>query len=67
MENIKLVEKNGINEIYDGKDDLLLFDGECTKGKKSGKGKEYNEKLNFKFEGEYKNGKKNGKGKHYIY
>ena len=41
------------------------FEGFYLNGKKSGKGKEYDEKGNLRFEGDYFNGKKNGKGKEY--
>ena len=48
---------------YDIFNNNLLFEGEYSKGKRNGKGKEYNKNGIIKFEGEYLNGKINGKGK----
>ena len=45
--------------------DVLIFEGEYSKGKRHGKGKEYNISGKLIFEGEYSNGKKHGKGKEY--
>ena len=45
--------------------DEIIFKGEYSKGKRNGKGKEYNKDGYTIFEGEYLNGKRNGKGKEY--
>ena len=43
--------------------DNLIFEGEYLKGKRSGKGKEYDIDGDLKYEGEYLEGLKNRKGK----
>ena len=45
--------------------DEIIFKGEYSKGKRNGKGKEYNKDGYTIFEGEYLNSKRNGKGKEY--
>ena len=46
------------------KDKILIFEGDIKKGKRNGKGKEYNDNGKLIFEGKYLNGKRwNGKGK----
>ena len=73
---------NGIEKVYDNKNNLLFevefkngeknnknlkFEGECIDGKRwNGRGKEFNEEEDFLFEGEYKNGIK-WKGKIIYY
>ena len=52
-------------EIYNNYNELL-YRGCCSKNKKNGRGKEYNEKGDLIFEGEYLNGKK-WKGAKKIY
>ena len=52
-------------KVYNAYDDKLLFEGEYLKGKRNGKGKEYDYDGKLLFEGEYLNGKRNGKGKEY--
>jgi len=63
----KIIGKNGKGIEYIINTNMLIFEGEYLKGRRNGKGKEYNKKGKLKFEGEYLNGKKNGKGKEYIY
>ena len=66
-------EVSHLNCLKDGKRkeyDLygnLIYEGEFLKGKRNGKGKEYDARYNSKviFEGEYLNGERNGKGKEY--
>ena len=56
-------DKNEKNENeYAEEDAKLIFEGEYLKGKRNGKGKEYNENGDIIFEGEYKNGEKMEKG-----
>ena len=50
-------EANGIVKEYDILNDELIFEGEYSRGKRNGKGKEYNNTYLI-FEGEYLNGKK---------
>ena len=46
----------------------MIFEGEYKKGKRHGKGREFNEKGNIRYDGEYLNGERNGKGiEHYHY
>ena len=54
-------------KVYNAYDDKLLFEGEYLKGKRNGKGKEYDYDGKLLFEGEYLNGKRNGKGKEYYH
>jgi len=63
----KIDGKNGKGKEYIINTNILIFEGEYINGKKSGKGKEYNDFGHLKFEGEYLNGKKSGKGKEYDY
>ena len=60
-----IIDKKGIGEEYAFLDDDLEFKGEYLKGKRNGKGTEYDMFHNLCFEGEYLNGIKNGKGKEY--
>ena len=54
---------NGKGKEYNYFNDKVEFEGEYLKGKRNGKGKEFNDKGNIIFEGEYLNGKRwNGKG-----
>ena len=62
-----IYEQNGIGKEYDGKTNKIRYEGEYEKGKRKGKGKEYNEYGRLIYEGEYLNGKRNGKGKEYYY
>ncbi len=58
--------KNGLGKEYDDTGELIIFDGEYSKGERK-KGKEYR-KGELRFEGEYKNGIRwNGKGKEFNY
>ena len=57
---------NGYGEEYNQKTNYLIFEGEYLKGKRNGKGKEYNNDGKLIFEGEYLNGEKNGKVREYI-
>ena len=50
---------NGYGEEYNQKTNYLIFEGEYLKGKRNGKGKEYDNNSNLIFEGEYINGKRN--------
>ena len=61
----KLNNGNGNIKEYDTDKGILIFEGEYLKGKRNGKGKEYNAKGKLKYEGEYLDGKRNGKGKEY--
>ena len=45
----------------------LEFEGDYLKGKRNGKGKEYDSEGKKRFEGEYLNGKRHGYGKEYIF
>ena len=65
-----IYEENGKGKEYIWEEkgsDRLTFEGEYLKGKRNGKGKEYDNKGNKNFVGEYLNGKRNGKGKIYGY
>ena len=53
----KIIHYGIINE-YSCYNDKLLFEGEYLNGRRSGKGREYDEEGNIIFEGEYLNGKK---------
>ena len=54
---------NGIGTEYNIKNNKIIYEGEFFKGKRNGKGKEYNSLGNIIFEGEYLKGKRwNGKG-----
>ena len=60
-----IYDKNNKGKEYNGRNDILIFEGEYLNGKRLGKGKEYwDNKLIFK--GEYLNGKRNGKGRKYL-
>ena len=64
-----IFKENNIVEEYNKDIDELIFEGEYLKGKRKGKGKEYNycdNRNHLIFEGEYLNGKRNGKGKEYT-
>ena len=52
------MEEHGEIKEYNSYDNRLLFEGQYSKGRKNGKGKEYNEENEIIFEGEYLNGKK---------
>ena len=52
------VEKGDKIYLYNSYNHRLLFEGQYSKGRKNGKGKEYNEENEIIFEGEYLNGKK---------
>ena len=60
-------DRNGKGaEYYDNGN--IKYEGEYLKGKKNGRGKEFNyDNSKLKFEGEYLNGEKNGMGKEYYY
>ena len=60
----ELINGTGKVKLY-GYDTKLEYEGEILKGKKNGKGKEY-EYGYLDYEGEYLNGKRNGKGKEYF-
>ena len=62
-----IYESNGIVKEYICDKDILLFEGTYLNGKRSGKGKEYNDDGNLIFEGEYLKGERNGLGKEYDY
>ena len=62
----KIGGKNGKGQEFDICNDKLLFIGYYLNGKRSGVGKEYNEKGELIYEGEYFNGKRNGEGKEYL-
>ena len=51
---------------YNSLNKSIIFEGEYSKGKRNGKGKEYYDNGNIKYIGEYLNGKRNGKGKEYY-
>ena len=60
-------EKNtNLVKEYNIHNNLLIYEGEYLKGKRNGRGKEYDAGLLI-YEGEYKNGKRNGKGTEYDY
>ena len=56
--NIKRKEYNYFN-------DELIYEGEYLKGKRNGKGKEYDNNGKLVYEGEFLNGERHGKGKEY--
>ena len=60
----ELINGTGKVKLY-RYDTKLEYEGEILKGKKNGKGKEY-EYGYLDYEGEYLNGKRNGKGKEYF-
>ena len=60
-----IFDNNSSGKEYNAYDSELIFEGEYLKGKRNGKGKEYNYG-ELIFEGEYLNGKRNGKGKEYY-
>ena len=55
---------NGYGEEYNQKTNYLIFEGEYLKGKRNGKGKEYDRNGNLIFEGEYLHDERT-KGKEY--
>ena len=57
-------EINGIVKEYNMETNKLIYEGEYKKGKRDGKGKEYNNN-ELIFEGTYVKGKRNGIGKEY--
>ena len=61
----KIVEKNGNGKEFKISSNILIFEGEYSKGIRNGKGKEYYLNGQLEFEGEYLNGERNGKGKEY--
>ena len=58
--------EKGVGKEYEIINGELLFEGEYTKGKRNGKGKEYFLNGKILFEGNYSNGKRNGRGKEYY-
>ena len=59
----KIIEKPGKIKEFDLITNKLIYEGEYLKGKRNGKGKEYDINNNIVFEGEYLKGKKiEGKG-----
>ena len=57
-----IFDNNGKGKEYNSFNDDLIFEGDYLRGKRNGKGIEYNEDGDIIFEGEYLNGKRNGKG-----
>ena len=53
-----ICDKNGLGKEFDIVTNNLIFEGEYSKGKRIGKGKEYNSDKIIIVEGEYLNGKK---------
>ena len=64
-ERYKIVEDDIVKQ-YNCYTNKLLFKGHYKKGKKNGKGREYNKKGKLIFKGEYLNGLRNGEGKEYY-
>ena len=62
-----IYEKNGKRKEFNFLNGNLIYEGGFLKGKRNGKGKEYNEHGILIFEGEYLNGKRNGNGIEYDY
>ena len=62
-----IYEMNSKGKEYWYNNNILIFEGEYSKGKRNGKGKEFNNEGIIIFEGEYLNGKRNGEGKEYDY
>ena len=62
-----IYESKNKGEEYEVGKNLLIYEGEFLKGKRNGKGIEYEyltkSELFYKFEGEYLNGKRKGQGK----
>ena len=61
-----LGDKNVYGKEFNMSNNKLIYKGEYLKGKRNGKGKEYDKNGNLIFEGEYLNGKRNGEGKEII-
>jgi len=57
-------ENNDVKE-YSIHDNTLVYEGEYLKGKRNGKGREFNKNGKIIYEGEYLNGKRNGNGKEF--
>ena len=60
-----IFQNDGEGKEYNDYYSELIFEGKFFKGKRHGKGKEYDYKGKLIFEGEYINGKRNGRGKEY--
>ena len=63
----KVIYEDGKGKEFLIQSNIIIFEGEYLNGKKSGKGKEFNDYGKLIFEGEYLKGKRNGKGKEYNY
>ena len=59
-------EENGKIKEYYSYNNKLIYEGEYSRGKRNGIGKEYNDNSKLIYEGEYFNGKKNGIDKEYY-
>ena len=59
-------EDNNKAKEYSCYNHILIYEGEYSKKKRNGKGKEYDDD-GLVYEGEYLNGKRNGKGKEYEF
>ena len=62
-----IIEKNGKGKEYIIDKNILIFEGEYSKGKRNGKGNEYYINGQLKSEGTYLKGEKNGKFKEYYF
>ena len=54
-----IYEKSGIVKEYELDTNILIFEGEYSKGKRNGFGKQFYDNDNLRFEGKYINGKRN--------
>ena len=61
-----IFQNDGEGKEYNDYYSELIFEGKFFKGKRHGKGKEYDYKGKLIFEGEYINGKRNGRGKEFY-
>ena len=61
----RIIDEKGDGIEYNIFNEEIIFEGKYLKGKRNGKGKEYNDKGKLIFEGEYLKGKKNGIGIEY--
>ena len=60
-------DPNGNTKEYLKEIKRIVYEGGYSKGKRNGKGKEFDHFGDLTFEGEYLNGKRSGKGKEYNY
>ena len=59
-------DRNGYGKIILVDENILLFEGQYSNGKKNGYGKEYYKNGKIKYKGEYSNGLRHSKGEEYY-